>query len=476
MRVRKKFLSLLLVAVLLCAALPLNVSAEGDFPTVLAKTKKGVVQIYGMCEDCRFSPSWVGTGFAVGKEGEDSDVFLTNWHVVTCEDGNGRCKVRIWILQENCGFNEYTGEPDPDKSIACEVLKTTTGYPDYAIIRATEPISGYKALPLLESEKVQDGTTVYALGYPAEVGEASTNHFGIDDITATNGIVSQHMEFALAGDTWVLMHTAKISGGNSGGPLITENGAVVGLNTYGFGETNDRYCAVYIDYAIKGLDELGIQFDRYGEEAAEPEATGEPEASEEANGSEEETGEETNTESEKSILEDIPVAAYGLLVLVAIGGLAGFLLHQKNQKAERRLQEAIKRQEEESRERENRRFLEEQKRQEAERRYQEEQRRQAQAVKASLRLSGGGVYPISAAGGTIGREKSCTIVMPDNAAGVSRIHCRLEFRGEQLVLRDMNSTYGTFIHGKRIPPNTPVALKTGSSFSLGSEKYTFTVC
>lgn len=131
---------------------------------------------------------------------------------------------------------------------------------------------------------------------------------------------------------------------------------------------------------------------------------------------------------------------------------------------------------ERQRQEESRRREVERRRQEEERRRLEEQRRREEATKATLRMNGGRVYPVRAAGGTMGRDKSCIVILPENAAGVSRVHCQLEFRGEQLVLTDLNSSYGTIIHGKRIPPNTPVALKTGSSFSLGSEKYTFTVC
>jgi S1-C subfamily serine protease len=71
---------------------------------------------------------------------------------------------------------------------------------------------------------------VYALGYPGSVTEHSVTSSGINDITVTNGIVSQHMQDAYADETWVLMHTALISGGNSGGPLITAQGAVIGVN------------------------------------------------------------------------------------------------------------------------------------------------------------------------------------------------------------------------------------------------------
>jgi S1-C subfamily serine protease len=232
MKKMKRIWTLLLTAVLLVSLLPFRAAAsEEEFPKVLAQAKKGVVQIYGLADDGFFLSSWVGTGFAVGEEGKDSDIFLTNWHVVANNGETPNAEIKLWILQENCPIDDRTLEPDPSLSITCKVLKTTTGYPDYAIIQATEPISGYEALPLLPSEEVLDGTKVYALGYPAVVGDASASHYGIDDITSTDGIVSQHMQYALADNTWVLMHTAKISGGNSGGPLINEFGEVIGINT-----------------------------------------------------------------------------------------------------------------------------------------------------------------------------------------------------------------------------------------------------
>ena len=100
----------------------------------------------------------------------------------------------------------------------------------------------------------------------------------------------------------------------------------------------------------------------------------------------------------------------------------------------------------------------------------------AQEIKAQLQLSGGPVYPVRATGCIIGRERDCNIVLPENTTGVSRHHCKVEWRSGQLILVDLNSTYGTYIHGKRIPPQTPVALHAGSSFCLGSDKCKFTVC
>lgn len=482
----KKILTVLFAAVLLISRVPFRAAAsEEDFPKVLAQAKKGVVQIYGLADDGFFLQSWVGTGFAVGEEGKDSDIFLTNWHVVANNGETPNAEIKLWILQENCPIDDRTLEPDPSLSISCKVLKTTTGYPDYAIIQATEPISGYEALPLLSSEAVLDGTKVYALGYPAVVGDASASHYGIDDITSTDGIVSQHMQYAWADNTWVLMHTAKISGGNSGGPLITQKGAVVGLNTYGFGEYEenmDRYCAVYVDYAIEGLEELGLPYTLYGEgnaEAGEPEEETQEEKKDDKKENKEDE-EDTQEESEEEGSYAVPVSV-GCAVVA--GTVTRMLIRRKKKKQqeEARRQEEQRRREAEQRRLEQQR-LQEQQRQEQLRREQEEarrleeQRRQAAAVKAKLSLNGGTVYPVRAAGGIIGRETDCMIVLPGNAPGVSRHHCSLEFRGDQLVLRDLNSTYGTYIHGKRLPPNTPIALKPGASFSLGSDKITFTVC
>lgn len=255
----------LVLSVLLLTSLALPVLAADD-SKVIAQAKQGVVQIYGLGYDRYGDPeaSWVGSGFAVGRSGQDSDVFLTNWHVVTASGEYAVEDARIWILLDDSTINPRTGEPTG--AIECRVLKTTSGYPDFAVIQAMEPVHGFKALPLLPSDEAPDGAKIYALGYPAVVNEHSATNSGVDDITITTGIVSRHMALSDAGDTKVILHDATINGGNSGGPLITAKGAAVGLNTYGFGKyTGNEYsCAVYIDYAMEALDNLGIHYDVYG--------------------------------------------------------------------------------------------------------------------------------------------------------------------------------------------------------------------
>lgn len=463
MKKHRILLSFLLVSVFLLAKLPLAVSAEDD-SLMLAEVKKGVVQIWatGYAGDKSFSnpvAAWSGTGFAVGTAGEDSDVFLTNWHVVTGSDFDIQ-HTRVWILLDNATLDEYY-VPNPATAVECEVLYTTTGYPDFAVIRALEPIQGFKALPLLSSEEVMDGARVYALGYPGVVDGHSASNSGIDDITITTGVVSKHMTMTDAGNTDVLLHDAHIQGGNSGGPLVTSKGAAVGLNTYGFGEDyrTEYSCAVYIDYAMAALDELNIHYDIYTpEQAKETVESGDTEGETESSQQEEDSGSGEDGSEEDSEKRIDPM--YILIAAVAVLGIAVVVLL------------VVKR-----------------------------RPRQEPSVSPSvppvsdagtpapppvneipmpigfmLKAPDGSIVPIPEGGLTIGRDPSCQIRLPEGSRGVSRRHCRLDCRGGVLTLTDIGSTYGTFVRGKKLPVNTPVAVRQGSSFYLGAPENSFTVC
>ncbi|WP_425043962.1 trypsin-like peptidase domain-containing protein [Primorskyibacter sp. S87] len=79
---------------------------------------------------------------------------------------------------------------------------------------------------------------VIAAGYPGDVLEldvdfsALTNGkvSAVPDLTVTDGIVNTEQQ--IGPDTRVLMHSAPLSSGNSGGPLVDQCGRVVGVNSF----------------------------------------------------------------------------------------------------------------------------------------------------------------------------------------------------------------------------------------------------
>lgn len=426
---KKRIFALVLACVLCLSGLTLTAYAApvGGASQMLEKAKDSVVSIWvvGYDPSGRAVTYGTGSGFAVGKAGKDSDVFLTNWHVITIGGNFPTDYVKIWILKENCPIlSNY--EPDPYNSIECRVMKTTSGYPDYAIIKMQKFEPGYKALPLLPVEKVTKGTTVYALGFPYVVEASSVEQFGGSNLTATNGIISRLGQLNWAGNTNTIFHTATISRGNSGGPLVTDDGAVIGINTYGFGETAVDYsCAIYIDYAMEGLDELGIEYTVY-----------------------------SKTWMIVAGVAATVLAVAAVVVIVCVRKKKAEEAERDRKKREKDIQDSI---EKEKREKE------------------EKLRIQNLLSKYRLVSADGKFYALSYPVTVIGRDTSCQVRLPGETKGVSHRHCQLSFQGDDLILTDLGSTYGTFIHEKQVPTGTKVKLHTGSYFCLGgpsSNKFT----
>ena len=95
---------------------------------------------------------------------------------------------------------------------------------DLALIRIDPAGLGLKPLRLVSSSSVQVGDSVYAIGNP----------YGLDE-TLTRGIVSALDREIAAPDgskiTGAIQTDAALNPGNSGGPLLNEQGEVIGVNS-----------------------------------------------------------------------------------------------------------------------------------------------------------------------------------------------------------------------------------------------------
>jgi pSer/pThr/pTyr-binding forkhead associated (FHA) protein len=76
----------------------------------------------------------------------------------------------------------------------------------------------------------------------------------------------------------------------------------------------------------------------------------------------------------------------------------------------------------------------------------------------------------------IGRDKSkCSVVFPDQTPGVSGVHCKISFDGKNATITDLQSSYGTFVDGKKLMPNSATQLHRGLVIMLGSKHNLFTL-
>lgn len=429
----KKRLMCLLLA-LLMLALPLS-GCGSNGGRIAADSRSGVVRILALLPDLTTGEVYYATGsaFGVGKAGEPTDVFVTNTHVVQdvyyTESGAtvDAPAVSVWILKNDMAWNPVTGL-DTSQAIPCTVLYASSGmYPDYAVLRAGEAPEGRVALPLLADDAdVAVGDSVYALGYPGSSDETEEGSYGsslvadVDDVTVTSGVVSRFSEGSSLGNTRLIQHDAQINHGNSGGPLIDESGAVIGINTYGIGgdaSTGDvnSYYSVRISYVRDKLDELGISYDVAGGGSA---------------------------------------WVFIVIGLVIVLAAAAFVLWKKGlirfslPKLPKRKGKASGMGLDELR---------------------------IQCVSGAFAGKRFALSPQV----RMGRDPTKNdLVFPDGTQGVSGVHCVLIYDSAagSLYIKDLGSTFGTFVNGgKRLAPSQAMPLNVGDRFSLGSERESFMV-
>ncbi len=162
-----------------------------------------------------------GSGFFISDDG----VAITNNHVVT-----GAAFLDVYVY----------GEDKPRNARVLGVSECS----DLAVIDVEG--DGYKYLDWYDGD-ITSGLTIYAAGFP----------LGLEEFALLDGIISR--DEANGATTWssvesVVEHTADTLPGSSGGPIVTEDGAVVAVNYAG--DAQGESFAIGRDEALKILDTL----------------------------------------------------------------------------------------------------------------------------------------------------------------------------------------------------------------------------
>ncbi len=74
----------------------------------------------------------------------------------------------------------------------------------------------------------------------------------------------------------------------------------------------------------------------------------------------------------------------------------------------------------------------------------------------------------------IGREQGAG-VLTLTSSSVSRTHCELFIQNGRMIVRDLGSSNGTWLNGKRLESNRDASVKPGDRLEIGSKKERFEV-
>ena len=130
---------------------------------------------------------------------------------------------------------------------------------DFAILKLDAPIYQKNAM-VIRPEGADLTEDVYAMGFPADIMNITDfNYYTEDQVTVSKGSVSL-CEMSNNGVPYV-QHSAVMTRGCSGGPLVDANGYVVGLNTFVYTiDQGSYYYSLKISEVTNALDMLGINY------------------------------------------------------------------------------------------------------------------------------------------------------------------------------------------------------------------------
>ena len=446
---KKRIVSLALTVILLLAV-PLTASADFD-----PETRNSVVVVETCLElDAGTVSFGWGTGFFVGEEGQDPMYLITNHHVIEpfLESGEGelvQAETTEGVLTGRSKIRVFYDSDDFEEAypVAYDEIK------DLAVLKLGAATSKRTPLPLCSPTDNMVGSTIYAVGYPGlaeNVFADATTTWGPSDVSVTSGSISRLLTTSGTGQMRLQIDCV-IRHGNSGGPLVNEDGQVLGIAVSSVSDEEDSsmYYGVNIDEVIPYLKQYDVPY--VLQEAGATQSSSETSLAEgTAPAGDTIVVPESTEEDPKESSGGVPAAVWVVIgvAVAAVAGVVFFLLLQKGKKTPAQVQPV--------------------------------QPAPAPApaphkvpVVRSLAQQHNGVrIPIQGRQILIGTSQGdCQVVFRSGTPGVSRRHCSISWDAAtgDFILTDLGSSFGTFLENRqKLAQGVPTRLRPGDRFYLGS--------
>lgn len=248
-RIRIRQFFMFLLAIVMINARPLTSFAAED---QVKAAKKGVVEINIVCRD-ENGDDYVlltGSGFLI-----DDHYAVTLAHFLEPDDDVLEIYAEIFEVDVDTLLDRIHIKVRANEN-SIEASVVTSDYDtDLAVLQLDGSLSECKALPILSSSTLSSSDDCYSLGYSSSVTEYSD----------PSEVITHHGTFkrieTLDGVEYVVSST-NLSSGNAGGPLVDENGSVIGVLAGQMADNSDNMeCyAISSDSLMDILDQSGTPY------------------------------------------------------------------------------------------------------------------------------------------------------------------------------------------------------------------------
>ena len=440
---------LMLFGVILGAFGTGTMEAYADSPTDVRDSVAVVLEQVNITDEYgdNYTYEWYGSCFFIGKSRENPQYLVTNYHVIEYYVlyGEGQT-VYDYGTVNKAYLRVYFNSTDYVEAYPVAYDEIA----DVAVLKLDKATDQRKPLKLMEPSESMVGDTVYAVGYPSISDNTNTDavsNWSSTDSSVTKGVVSRLLTQSGTGVHMIETDTA-IKSGNSGGPMVTEKGAVIGINAAsvvsnelddGVLSMEDVNYAINVDEVIDLLKNNNVPYETAG------------------------GGIQGNI-----LIVIIAGACALILIVVLVIVLVSKGKKNQNPKGGVRMQQRPPMQGAPNMQGQPGGMP-------------QGQRPPMQNAQGNLLIRGvsgtftGRSFVINGAI-RFGRAQNSQVAFPDNTKGVSGTHCEVRLENGRIALYDLKSSYGTFLsNGERIDPNRPAYLNVGDEFYLADRMQRFRI-
>lgn len=254
------------MALLFCLVQPITTKASEltaeENPEIYA-ARNGILQVNLVYVDEENNEHVIqgGSGFLIGNE-EGAQYIVTDYsRLNVTEDIRQKVLTQFERDSEDKADLQFEVQAVVKRDITLDAeIVTGSEEMNIAVLKLDKPLYDRTSLMLdVNDEMILETASVYTLGFPEDIQmHQDVSYYTQDDVSVMNGIVSKK---TVVNGILYIQHSAVITEGNSGGPLLNESGHVIGLNQILLDD--GYYYSLHISEVTAVLDALGIPYDKY---------------------------------------------------------------------------------------------------------------------------------------------------------------------------------------------------------------------